>query len=868
MVAFNHRFSHISALLVAALAVSSCQEVPQSTYPSAQSNDSAANKPANSLAKSEIPNYWPKLNIAVKQDKTIENRVDALLAQMTLAQKVAQVIQPEIRDITVEDMRRYGFGSYLNGGGAFPNDNKHAHVGDWVALAEQMYLASIDDSVDGSKIPTMWGTDAVHGHNNVIGATLFPHNIGLGAMHNSQLMEKIAHVTAREVLATGIDWIFAPTVAVVQDDRWGRTYESYSENPAIVRDYAAAIVLGLQGDLTEGSTQLPYLIDNEHVISTVKHFIGDGGTVNGDDQGNTIVDEQELFSIHAQGYVGGLSAGAQSVMASFNSWQGKKAHGHHYLLTQVLKERMGFDGFVVGDWNGHGQVEGCSNTSCPQAFNAGLDMFMVPTNAWRSLLENTMTQVNEGIISESRLNDAVRRILRVKVRAGLFEKPAPSQRMLAGKQNIIGSQAHREVAQQAVRESLVLLKNKQQLLPLSPNQHILIAGDAADNIGKQSGGWTITWQGTGNQNADFPGASSIYSGIKTAVESAGGHTTLSPTGDYQQKPDVAIVVFGEEPYAEGHGDRDNLDYQRGTNKDLALLKRLKSEGIPVVSVFITGRPLWINPELNASDAFVVAWLPGSEGKAVADVLLRQKNGQINSPITGKLSFSWPKTAMQTNINLGSNQDSLFPYGFGLTYLDQDPTTYPLSEDAGVTQVSAEQTHFIFNGQVRKPWKTRVLVDKTLSEMRSNVLNTQALSLRTTDRFVQEDALQLTWSAPATFMFSADFPEDLRAHLESNPIIAFDYQLSKALTTPLFIGVNCTSERCLHQKDISTQLVASKQWQTISLPIKCLLDNATNEQMATVLAQTYSPFSLSSTNPLALKIGNVRIEPASTAISCP
>ncbi|MCJ8274997.1 MAG: glycoside hydrolase family 3 protein, partial [Psychrosphaera sp.] len=494
-----------------------------------------------------------------------------------------------------------------------------------------------------SAIPTLWGTDAVHGHNNVIGATLFPHNIGLGAANNPKLLEKIATITASEVMVTGIDWVFAPTVAVVRDDRWGRTYEGYSEDPEIVKAYAAAIVTGLQGAGDE-------FLSERRVIGTVKHFLGDGGTELGDDQGDNLDTEQRLFDIHAQGYVGGLTAGAQTVMASFNSWHGKKNHGNKYLLTDVLKTRMGFDGLVVGDWNGHGQVAGCSNESCPQSINAGMDVLMAPTTSWKPLYYNTIAEVKAGQISQARIDDAVRRILRVKMRAGLFTKPSPANRPLSGKTAMIGSDEHRAVARQAVRESLVLLKNHQQLLPLSPGQHVLLAGDGADNIGKQSGGWTITWQGTGNANSDFPGGTSIYQGVKESVEAAGGTAELNVEGEFKQKPDVAIVVFGEDPYAEGNGDLDNLEYQRGNKKDLALLKKLKAQGIKVVSVFISGRPMWVNAELNASDAFVAAWLPGSEGQGVADVLFTKPNGQMNYDFKGKLSFSWPTTPQQATVN--------------------------------------------------------------------------------------------------------------------------------------------------------------------------------------------------------------------------
>jgi beta-glucosidase len=497
--------------LSCALALSACsQPEPQANADSSEAERAAA--------------IWPQLTLPVAQDAAMEQRISDMLAKMTLQQKIAQMIQPEIRDITVEDMRQYGFGSFLNGGGAFPNDNKHATPADWIALDDAMYQESVEDSLDGSTIPTMWGTDAVHGHNNVIGATLFPHNIGLGAANNPALIEQIARVTAREVMVTGIDWVFAPTVAVVRDDRWGRTYEGYSEDPTIVRNYAAAIVTGLQGAADAD------FLGNERVISTVKHFVGDGGTVGGDDQGDNIASEQDLFAIHAQGYVGGLQAGAQSVMASFNSWHGSKIHGDKYLLTDVLKNRMGFDGFIVGDWNGHGQIPGCSNDNCPQAALAGLDIYMVPTQAWKPLYNNLISQVEAGVIPLSRIDDAVRRILRVKLRAGLFDKPSPAQRPLSGKTELIGSAEHRAVAREAVQQSLVLLKNSDNLLPLNPTQRILVTGEGADNIGMQSGGWTISWQGTGNSNSDFPGGSSIYAGIKQAVDAAGGKVELSSDG--------------------------------------------------------------------------------------------------------------------------------------------------------------------------------------------------------------------------------------------------------------------------------------------------------------------------------------------------
>ncbi|WP_137226596.1 exo 1,3/1,4-beta-D-glucan glucohydrolase [Shewanella sp. MEBiC00475] len=810
---------------------------------------------------------WPELTPAVAKDPVLEAKIAGLISKMTLEQKVAQMIQPEIRDITVEDMRQYGFGSYLNGGGAYPNNDKHATPADWIALAESFYQASIDDSVDGINIPTMWGTDAVHGHNNVIGATLFPHNIGLGAANNPKLIEQIAAITAQEVMVTGIDWVFAPTVAVVRDDRWGRTYEGYSEDPQIVKAYAYAIVEGLQG-----SVKADFLSD-QHVISTVKHFIGDGGTENGIDQGDNIANEQDLYDIHAQGYVGGLNAGAQSVMASFNSWHGVKNHGNKYLLTDVLKDKLNFDGFVVGDWNGHGQVAGCSNESCAQSVNAGLDIFMVPTAAWKPLYENTIAQVNSGEISQARIDDAVSRILRVKFRAGLFDKPSPANRPLSGKTELIGQASHRDVARQAVRESLVLLKNNQSLLPLKPNAKVLVAGDAADNIGKQSGGWTITWQGTDNKNSDFPGATSIYSGIKQVVTQGGGEAMLSVTGEFspEQKPDVAIVVFGEEPYAEGNGDIDNLEYQRGDKRDLALLKKLKAQGIPVVSVFISGRPMWVNSEFNQSDAFVAAWLPGSEGQGIADVLFTKPDGSVGYDFVGKLSFSWPSTPQQTQVNVPLVQDKsaqaqadyqpLIPYGYGLSYQSASTDAIALdklSED----NFSATQTLedlALFERAVKSPWSMYIATNNERQGLSSSVANNNALNIRTMDRVVQEDARLVSFNGSelGTVGLISNFPRDLRAYSNRDSVLSVSIKALQLVQKPLWLGLACEGD-CRQQVDI-TKLVNAKlgDWQNINISLACFAGEPMDFGKITI------PFYLTTDAKVDISFSDVVIKTTST-----
>ena len=839
----------VTGALVSVL-VSAC-----TTENNASSVNSANDKPNKA---SEI---WPALNIEVKADPAVESKVSDILSTMTLEQKIAQMIQPEIRNITVEDMRQYGFGSYLNGGGAFPNNDKHATPDDWVALAEKLYQASVDDSLDGSTIPTMWGTDAVHGHNNVIGATLFPHNIGLGAANNPELVEEIAHITAKEVMATGIDWVFAPTVAVVRDDRWGRTYESYSEDPAIVREYAASVVKGLQG-----AAEKDFLSD-QRVISTVKHFVGDGGTVGGDDQGDNIASEQDLFDIHAQGYVGGLTAGAQSVMASFNSWNGEKLHGHKYLLTDVLKDQMGFDGFVVGDWNGHGQVAGCNNEDCAQAINAGLDIFMVPSD-WKVLYDNTIAQVKDGTIAMSRIDDAVRRILRVKVRAGLFDKPSPANRPLSADRSLIGKAEHREVAGQAVRESLVLLKNKDKTLPLSATKRIMVAGDGADNIGKQSGGWSITWQGTNNTNDDFPGGSSIYDGIKAHVENGGGDVELSVDGSFETKPDVAIVVFGEEPYAEGHGDRETLIYQHGSKKDLALLEKLKSQGIPVVSVFISGRPMWVNAELNASDAFVAAWLPGSEGAAVADVLFGKHD------FKGKLSFSWPSEPQQI-VNKGDETyEPLLPYGFGLTFDAENVLSDSLNTEIKVSTDNNE-TMEVLNGAVQSPWVLWLYSGDESLTVSASTHTVGALTYRTVDKVVQEDARKVTFDgsefAAMRFASKSFFREDLSAQLLTQGALSFNVSRHSDITQPVTVGMNCEGEgdapgSCSTQLDISEQLKAMPvdTWTNVSIDLQCFVDEGIDFTGLVV------PFELGSAGKASLSVADIQFTPGaaeSASISC-
>jgi len=422
-------------------------------------------------------------------DTKVEKRIDSIIEKMTLEQKVGQVIQADTNSITPEEVKQYRLGSVLSGGNSAPGDLPYTNAVNWLKAADAYYDASIDPEGVDIAIPVIWGIDAVHGHANLTGAIVFPHNVGLGAANDPDLVKRISAVTAIELSVSGHDWTFAPTLAVPQNDRWGRGYEGFSEDPAIVESYGGAIVEGLQGRIGT-----PEFMSDGKVISTAKHFLGDGGTQNGVDQGDAIISEIELRDIHLAGYLTAIKDGAQSVMASFSAWQGQRMHGQKELLTDVLKGQMNFNGFVIGDWNGHALIPGCTQTDCPQSFNAGLDMYMTP-DTWKGMYESTLRHVKSGEIPMERLNDAVRRILRVKINSGIFEKPRPSERVYSGKVEYLGSQKHRDLAREAVRKSAVLLKNNSSTLPLKAGSRVHVVGAGANHIGKFAGGWTLSWQG-------------------------------------------------------------------------------------------------------------------------------------------------------------------------------------------------------------------------------------------------------------------------------------------------------------------------------------------------------------------------------------
>ncbi len=570
-------------------------------------------------------------------DYSIEQRVDDLLARMTLEEKIGQMTQAERQALgSAEDIKTYYLGSILSGGGSAPSPNTSS---EWADMYDRFQTAALSTRLG---IPIIYGVDAVHGHNNVYGATIFPHNIGMGCTRNPNLVEQAARATAEEVAGTGIDWTFAPCIAVPRNERWGRTYEGFGETPLLAEQMGAAMVRGFQGNALSSPTS---------ILACTKHFVGDGGTTNGRDQGNTEVDEQTLRRIHLPGYIAAIEEGVGSIMVSFSSWNGQKMHGNHYLLTDVLKGELGFEGFLISDWQGIDQLPGDYASDIETSINAGLDMVMVPTR-FIDFINILRDLVNRNKVPLSRIDDAVRRILRIKFKMGLFENPY-TDRSYTGS---VGSPEHRQIARECVRQSLVLLTNDNQILPLSKNlTRIHVAGKNADDLGNQCGGWTIRWQGS---SGNITVGTTILEAIQNTV-SSGTRVTYSMDGNGAFGADVAVVVIGETPYAEGAGDRSNLNL---SSEDIAILTNIHNSGVPMVVILVSGRPMVITPLLGICEAIIAAWLPGSEGQGVADVLF----GDYHP--TGKLSHSWPTDMSQIPINAGDpDYNPLFPYGYGLTY---------------------------------------------------------------------------------------------------------------------------------------------------------------------------------------------------------
>ena len=765
---------------------------------------------------------------------TTEQRIADLVAHMSVEHKVAQLVEPDIGAITPADMARYRFGTILNGGNSGPAGNDKALAPEWLKLADAMYRAGTAPLPGGEPvIPPFWGTDAVHGHNNIIGATLFPHHVGMGATHDPALMRQIGAATAAEIATTGIDWAFGPTLAVVKDTRWGRSYESFSEDPDLVGVMGAAEVEGLQGKLGT-----PEFLDQRHVLASIKHYFADGGT-GGVDQGNTRGDMDALIAIHAKPYGPAIAAGAQTVMASFSSINGVKMTGNKALLTDLLRGKMGFDGVLVGDWNAHGQVPGCSNSDCPAALLAGLDVYMVP-NDWRGLYDSLLREVRDGTIPMARLDEAVSRILRVKLRDGLFEKPAPAARALAGHWDVLGAPEHRALGRQAVAESLVLLKN-QGVLPIKGSARILVAGHAADSVAQQAGGWSISWQGGGDlTNAQFPGATSIYAGIAAAAQAAGGSATLSPDGAFTARPDVAVVVFGEQPYAEFVGDRP--DFALHDEEGLALLRKFKAAHVPTVAVLLSGRPLWVNRELAAADAFVAAWLPGSEGAGIADVLIGDAKGAPVKDFTGRLAFHWPAqcdsaTAVQ------------FPLGYGGSYAH--PAALPaLDQTCVALQASAQGTFAVFH----KRLADGVGASIDGAALPGFVGTRGGLSVLGFDYSAQEDARELVWKGPAALRLT--WPAAAMAAFAGKPggAVVVRYTLDQAPKAAVTLRGDGGTAAAV---DLAPTLsaAAGRGWQTARIPLACLGGGR------------IEGIDLASAGPLGMKIATIELRPGGDEAPC-
>ena len=888
------------------------------------SSDTNLDVPVNT---SKVPYYqdWPQINSAVAIDPAIESKVAEILAQMTLEEKVGQMIQPNLTDVTPAEAAEYKLGSLLNGGGAWPGGDKHASAQDWANEADKYYNA-VEEAYAGRgfRIPFMWATDAVHGHNNVYRATVFPHNIGLGAANNPELIKRIGEATAKEISATGLDWTFAPTVASPRDYRWGRVYEGYSEDPEIIHQYAGKMVEGLQGG-TEG------LKGQTNVISNVKHWVGDGGTYDGVDRGENHYTEEYLRNIMATGYFSGLDAGAQVVMSSFNSWHNPanydqnengdrpvynyKLHGSKYLLNDILKEKMGFDGLIVTDWNGQQEIDGCSAANCAEAVNAGNDVFMVTSRSdWQAFYGNVIDQVNAGIISMDRIDDAVTRILRVKMRADLWEKPAPSARQLAGNEEILGSDAHRAIARQAVSESLVLLKNEGSILPLSKDAKYIITGSAANDIQKQTGGWSLTWQGTENEiDADFPGASTLQMAL---AEQVGAENVYSNESDAPADA-IAIVVIGEDPYAEMFGDiKAQKTLEFSTLKptyavDLEKIKELKEAGRKVITVFYSGRPLYVHEEINHSDAFVAAWLPGTEAGGITDVVFANDGADFK----GRLSYSWPNMKCSTTINrhapniadystpvdgmtgelieqdIEGEHKPLFPYGYGLGYSssDMEPSQADLNNlqldprDFGCGQSEPDSSVATDNLEVfgrdssgdfvariagaENGWSGQLV--SSGNEVTIGSLTTKPINYKH-----QQDAINVSFSgeSPAqVYMQTHDEKGiDKNSYANAEATLQFDIDMKSVAPESLVLATHCEWP-CLGEVKINKVLPAATaadetQWTTIKVPLACF----TEEGMEFSMLNT--PFLMYSEEAVEFNLGEIRyvpksIDAAEDAVSC-
>lgn len=855
----------------------------------------------------EYLSEWPAVGGATRPDPALEERVEALLGQMTLEEKVGQMIQPELAELTPEDVTRYKIGSALNGAGIWPDGNRHATRQQWIETVDAYWQAAEDAYAGrGFRVPFLWATDAVHGNNNVYGATIFPHNIGLGAARDPHLLRRIGAATAREIAAAGMDWTFAPTVTTPRDRRWGRYYEGYGEDPRIVHAYAPEMVRGIQQDDPDAG-----------VLACIKHWVADGGTAQGGDRGTARCSEDLLRNVHAAGFLSGIAAGAASVMVSFSSWENPanydhspdqdppynhKVHGSRYLITDVLKDKVGFDGIVVSDWDAHSEVSGCSAGDAGYAINAGIDVLMIAgREAWQSVHRTTVEHVRAGRIPAERVDDAARRVLRTKMRAGLWERPRPAQRPLAAGtgSGLLGCNEHRALSREAARKSLVLLKHDPGTLPLPRDARVLVTGSGADDIRKLTGGWTLTWQGADLTLDDLPGARTLAGAVADVVGAE--RTTVDP--DLAEADpaafDVAVAVLGEDSYAEMRGTIKpwgTLGYaaaKRSYARDLDVLRRLRAAGVTTVTVFLSGRPMYTTEEINLSDAFIAAWLPGPEAGGITDLLFRPAQGAPAHDFQGRLGFSWPATPRSHAANAvpphipgyrvppeeqepTGEHAPLFPVGYGLTLAGTnapeesapaadgtvDPVrgprgTLPLDTWTDPTPVPAADGPLPVPWQPGGPFDIRVGGHNTWSrpaipfDETTDLLVIRAEPAGTPER---PDAFALRFKGYPAFIYAqyADgHPADLRGYADGGRI-EFDVRVVDVPDGPLYLA--CHDDYPAQPGiDLAPRLAALEpgEWTRLSVPVRELAEAGSD------LGHVDVPFMLYSDHKAAVDVAAVR-----------
>ena len=834
---------------------------------------------------------WSEIAATAHCDLGLESYVETTLEQMTIDEKLGQMIQAEVQQLHPTDIETYKIGSALNGAGVWPTKDRYSSPAAWASMIDAYWTASKQSfSQRPFDIPFAWATDAVHGHNNLFNATVFPHNIGLGATRDPDLLRRIGEITASELSASGMDWTFAPTVAIPLDARWGRFYEGYSQDPAIVSVLAGEMVLGLQGKLGTAVA--------DSVLSSIKHWIGDGGTRWGIDRGVNFCSEEDLYRLHAVGYQAALKAGAQVVMVSFSSWNHEnnydhapntglpynyKLHGSHYLITEVLKKQMRFDGIVLTDWDGHCEISKCSLKDARYCINAGADVLMVEARGdWLAILDQTKRDLAAGFITQARIDDAVRRVLRVKQRAALKNKQRPVDRAAVRKASqIVGSAQHRSVAREAVRKSVVLLKNDNDLLPLHRQQRILAAGSALDSLSKQLGGWSLHWHSNELAQEEFPTATTLLQSLQQELP-------VEQLSRYQDEMeldrnlyDVAIVAIGEDAYSEMLGDIrpwNSLEYaalKPSYAQDLALLRRLNGAGIPIVCVYFGGRPLYLNKEINLATSFLVTWLPGIAGEGITDVILRSPDSKVQNDFLGRLSCAWPATPFGFRLSKSysdevsskhpkydGDSEILFPIGYGLSVNETSSTNLgalPLYREELDAPPPRAKRSLVFLGPNEDARYTCRIAGNGfwVGADVSRVATTEALLGRVEplSYLGDNDALRVYFNGRIASLY-LQLPhwdvEDMRGYLSAAADLVFDLRMHTRGKGPVRLSAhNCFPSVGVYD---ATSIFASlplETWAEVRLPLSSLAATGSDFRQINV------PFMLHTEAELRFDIGHLR-----------